>query len=158
MNLFNEFLTIAKTLNKELSIIPVLYGSLRLERVTKVEFSPQDIDVLVPYIFLKEIWEALKSTIEGLGYELTDLQEHEFKKDNFKVGIAYIEDLKPFADVDYTNLVKNDNDGGVYYRLSISDYRKVYSKSLLGGYRRNKYNNKDKRKLDFLNELEQKGH
>lgn len=80
---------------------------------------------------------------------MTDLHEHEFKKNNFKIVIAYLEDLKPFADVDYTNLVKNNNDGTVYYTLSIYDYRKVYSKSLLDGYRRSKNNNKDKRKIDF---------
>ncbi|RTR34009.1 hypothetical protein EKG37_07295 [Robertmurraya yapensis] len=158
MDKYNEFLTIAKTLNQELKIIPVLYGSLGLSRVAKVDFSPQDIDILVPFIFLKERWPELKTTIEGLGYELTDLHEHEFRKAEFKIGIAYLEDLRLFADVDYKSLLKNVDDRAVYYTLSISDYKKVYSKSLLDGYRRNKNNNKDQRKLDFLNEFEQKGH
>ena len=51
MTLYDEFIEIAKNLNAELNIIPVLYGSLGLEKVTGVEFSPQDIDILVPLTF-----------------------------------------------------------------------------------------------------------
>lgn len=42
--------------------------------------------------------------MELQGYKLVDLHEHEFRKTNTKIGIACIEDLKPFADVDYNNL------------------------------------------------------
>lgn len=153
MTLNDEFINIAKSLNKELDIIPVLYGSLGLEKVTNVKFFPQDIDILVPLIFLEEKWSILKSTIEQLGYEMIDLQEHEFKKDMNKIGIAFIEDLKQFADVDYTNLKKNEDNGAMYYTLSISDYLKVYNQSLLDGYRRTKNNGKDRSKLKILNEF-----
>ncbi|GLI88651.1 hypothetical protein ANABIO4_20030 [Bacillus subtilis] len=47
MKLYNEFINIAKTFNKELGIIPLLYGSLGLERVTGLDFSPEDIDILI---------------------------------------------------------------------------------------------------------------
>ncbi len=50
MKLYNEFINIAKTLNKELDIIPLLYGSLGLEKVT-VGLFPEDIDILIPLIF-----------------------------------------------------------------------------------------------------------
>lgn len=40
MTLYDEFIEIAKTLNTDLDITPVLYGSLGLEKVTGVEFSP----------------------------------------------------------------------------------------------------------------------
>ncbi|ADM37846.1 hypothetical protein BSUW23_09000 [Bacillus spizizenii str. W23] len=42
--------------------------------------------------------------MELQGYKMVDLQEHEFRKTNTKIGIAYIEDLRPFADVDYNTL------------------------------------------------------
>ncbi|SDJ25671.1 hypothetical protein SAMN05216352_1472 [Alteribacillus bidgolensis] len=73
MILYDEFIKIAKNFNKELDIIPVLYGSLGLEKVTGVKFSPQDIDILVPLTFLEEKWNIFKSQIEQLGYELIDL-------------------------------------------------------------------------------------
>lgn len=51
MKLYNEFINIAKTFNKELDIIPLLYGSLGLEKVTGLDFSPEDIDLLIPLFF-----------------------------------------------------------------------------------------------------------
>lgn len=47
MTLYDEFISIAKSLNEKLDIVPVLYGSLGLEKATGVNFSPQDIDILV---------------------------------------------------------------------------------------------------------------
>jgi hypothetical protein len=153
MNLYDEFIEITKSLNKDLNIIPVLYGSLGLEKVTGVEFSPQDIDILVPLTFLEEKWVILKSLLENLGYELIDLHEHEFKKDNVKIGISYYEDLKKFANIDYNTLMKNEDNGATYRTLSISEYLKVYNRSLLDGYRRTKNNNKDQSKIKILNKL-----
>ena len=153
MTLFQEFNHVAITLNKELGIIPVLYGSLGLERVTGMDFHPNDIDILVPLTFLEGKWDLLKAVMESLGYVLIDLHEHEFRKNKMKVGIAFIEDLKQFAEVDYHHLEAVKDNGAIYYMLSISDYLKVYKKSFLDGYRRTKNNNKDQRKLEILKQL-----
>lgn len=133
MSLYEEFINIAKTLNKELEIIPVLYGSLGLEKATGLDFSPQDIDLLVPLTYLEEKWQSLKYVIEQSGYQLVNLHEHEFRKDRIKIGIAYVEDLKPFADVDHNSLKVVEGHGAVYYSLTVSDFLKVYNKSLLDG-------------------------
>jgi hypothetical protein len=93
MNLYNDFINFTKKLNEDIDIIPVLYGSLGLEKVTGVDFSPKDIDILVPLIFLEEKWEVLKRLLEKLEYEMIDLHEHEFKKNNVKIGISFYEDL-----------------------------------------------------------------
>ncbi|GIN72799.1 hypothetical protein J14TS2_32740 [Bacillus sp. J14TS2] len=153
MFLYDEFIEIAKMMNKELNIIPVLYGSLGLEKVTEIEFSPQDIDILVPLTFLEEKWELLEAVLGRLGYELIDLHELEFQKGNVKIGISYYEDLKKFADVDYNNLKKNEDSGAIYRTLSISEYLKVYKRSSIDGYRRTKKDNKDQSKIQILNEL-----
>ncbi|HSO59198.1 MAG TPA: hypothetical protein VLQ66_13365, partial [Paenisporosarcina sp.] len=79
--LYTEFLNVAKMLNNDLRVVPVLYGSLGLSRVTHLDFSPQDIDILVPLPFLTTEWETLQQTMEQLGYTLIDLHEHEFRKD-----------------------------------------------------------------------------
>lgn len=155
MSLYEEFINIAKTLNKELEIIPVLYGSLGLEKATGLDFSPQDIDLLVPLTYLEEKWQSLKYVIEQSGYQLVNLHEHEFRKDRIKIGIAYVEDLKPFADVDHNSLKVVEGHEAVYYSLTVSDFLKVYNKSLLDGYRRTKNNNKDQCKLKILNQIVQ---
>ena len=104
MNLYDEFIIIAKSLNKELDIIPVLYGSLGLEKVTGVKFSPQDIDILVPLTYLEEKWSLLKSAIEHLGYEVKKKGEKPSEIVRVNIWIDSIEDLKLFADVDHKNL------------------------------------------------------
>jgi hypothetical protein len=77
-HLYQEFINVSKKLNQELRITPILYGSLGLEKVTKLDFSPQDIDILVPLRFIKNEWQTLKETMEELDYKLVDLHEHKF--------------------------------------------------------------------------------
>ena len=151
--LYEEFIYISKILNRQLSIVPVLYGSLGLGKATQMDFSPQDIDILVPLIFLEEKWVMFQSAMEQLGYSLIDLSEHEFQKEDIKIGFAYTEDLLDFAAVDYKNLERVEENGAYYHLLTVTDYLKVYSKSFQDGYRRTKNNNKDLRKLEFLKKL-----
>ncbi len=153
MTLYEEFIYIARHLNKSLNITPLLYGSLGLEKATGIDFRPQDIDILVPLTFLEEKWDLLKATKEKLGYELVDIHEHEFMKNEIKVGIAFIEDLKPFANIDYNHLKTIEDNGAIYHVLSISDYLQVYKKSSLDGYRRTKNNHKDQQKIEILQQL-----
>jgi hypothetical protein len=151
--LYKEFIYISRLLNENLEIVPVLYGSLGLEKVAKVDFSPQDIDILVPLTYLEEKWQLLQHTMEQLGYMMVNLQEHEFIKNDIKIGFAFTEDLLKFADVDYTSLNVFEDNGSEYYLLTISDYLKVYNKSLQDGYRRTKNNNKDLNKIEILNKI-----
>lgn len=80
--LYEEFICISGLLNQQLDIVPVLYGSLGLGKVTNIDFSPQDIDILVPLTYLEEKWEFLQHTMEQLGYRMVNLQEHEFIKND----------------------------------------------------------------------------
>ena len=151
--LYKEFIEIARLLNRQLDILPVLYGSLGLGIVAKVDFSPQDIDILVPLTYLEEKRKLLQHTMEQLGYRMVNLQEHEFVKNDIKIGFAFTEDLLEFANVDYTNLNEFEDNGSEYYLLTITDYVKVYNKSLQDGYRRTKNNNKDLKKVQILNNI-----
>lgn len=151
--LYKEFLAVAKHLNSNLEITPVLYGSLGLQVVSGLELHPQDIDVLVPSEYVQGKWELLKTNIELLGYILVDQYEHEFEKGGVKLAFAFEEDLLPFAGVDYRALEVTEREGVRYKRLTISDYLKVYRKSLNDGYRRTKNNSKDQRKIDLLEKL-----
>ena len=91
--------------------------------------------------------------MDQLDYMLVDLNEHEFMKNDSKIGFAFIEDLVGFADVDYKSLQIFEDSGAKYYLLTISDYLKVYNKSLQDGYRRTKNNSKDLKKLEILNKI-----
>ncbi|QHJ69603.1 hypothetical protein [Planococcus halotolerans] len=151
--LYGEFTSVCKVLNDELHITPVLYGSLGLAKTTGTDFSPQDIDILVPLIFLENRWGALCGVMERLGYELADLREHEFHNGETQIGFSFMEDLKSFADIDYLNLAAGEEDGAAYYTLNAADYFKVYKKSSEDGYRRTKNDQKDLKKLKVLQQI-----
>jgi hypothetical protein len=150
---YQEFLRITKSLNQELNITPVFFGSLGLSILTNKDLDPQDIDVLVPQIFLKNKWPKLKQCLEELGYELVDLHEHEFVSGKSKIGIGYEEDLMPFAGIDYAQLAQKSSAKATYKYLSLMQYLAVYSKSLTDSYRASKNNQKDQLKIDLIKEM-----
>jgi len=129
-NIFLEFILIVKHINEKFEVIPVLYGSLGLQVLTNIDLNPQDIDILVPEKYIDEEWEYFKASIEDLGYEFIDLDEHEFKKDGLKVAFSFEEDLKQFANIDYNNLKIHQYNGVLYKLLNLEEYLKVYGKSL----------------------------
>ncbi|MDO7908651.1 hypothetical protein Q5741_19875 [Paenibacillus sp. JX-17] len=162
--LYEEFLRITAELQQQLKITPVLYGSLGLERATEMWFAPQDIDILVPERYIREDWTMLQEVMEGVGYVLTDLHEHKFKKsdlseseksslsqhDYYEVGFAYEEDLLPFAGISPEEL-KVIADGPAPYRLlSAQQYLEVYNRSSQDSYRRDKNNDKDLDKIERI--------
>jgi hypothetical protein len=151
--LFTEFLTVATALNNDLHVVPVLYGSLGLGRVTHLDFFSQDIDILVPLSFLTTEWQTLQQTMEQLDYTLIDLHEHEFRKDDITIGFSFTEDLVAFANVDYQSLDVYEDSGTTFHLLTITDYFKIYSASLQDGYRRTKNNSKDSKKVEILKTL-----
>lgn len=151
--LYGEFTSICNALNDELRITPVLYGSLGLAKTTGTDFSPQDIDILVPLIFLEDRWDELCKVMKRLGYELTDLREHEFHNGEMQIGFSFMEDLKSFAEIDYLKLAAVEEGGAAYYMLNAADYFKVYKKSSEDGYRRTKNDQKDLEKLKVLQQI-----
>jgi len=150
---YNEFLKIAKKLNEELNIIPLLYGSLGLQIVTDIDFNADDIDILIPGKYLSDNWNILKETIEGIGYKLTDLHEHEFVKENYRIAFADIESLIYFANIDIELIAIKDNKEIKYKLLNLEEYLKVYLSSSKDGYRKTKNNNKDIHKIELIKQL-----
>ena len=53
-NKFNLFLENARLLSDKLGIVPLLYGSLGLEYLTGDDLGADDIDILVPRVFITE--------------------------------------------------------------------------------------------------------
>lgn len=151
--MYKEFLGIAEKLNSELDIIPLLYGSLGLQKITNIDFNSDDIDMLIPKKYLNDKWNVFKETIEGLSYELIDLHEHTFVKDEFKIAFADIESLVSFAGIDIENIENKSEESIKYKILNLEQYLKVYLQSSKDGYRKVKNNNKDFLKIKTIKRL-----
>ena len=146
-----NFLKMAKLLNDKFNIQPLLYGSLGLEVVTEANLNADDVDVLVPEIFIKSKWNDFRQYLESQGYKMIDLHEHTFENGNIHFSFASIESLETFANIKL-NEIKTQTRNKVYYKLlTLKQYLKVYEASSKDSYRKriNK-NTKDESKIEFI--------
>ena len=151
MTKFDYFLQNAKLLNNKFNIIPLLYGSLGLEVLTKSSLNADDIDILIPQVFVTgDKWTEFKLFLESLGYALIDEHEHTFRKDSVDYSYASLEGLKKFAGIDICDIEIRNISGTKFMLLSLSQYLKVYKKSSLDGYRMNVKEKHDKQKIEFI--------
>lgn len=148
-----EFLYIAGLLNEKLHVVPLLFGSLGLEQRLHTNLNADDIDVLIPEIFLHEKWDSIVSIMNNNGYVLYDLHEHAFEKSGLSVAFASIESLVPFAGINLAKIPIIEETGIRYYLLELQDYLKVYTASSKDGYRKNIKNKKDEQKIKLINKV-----
>ena len=147
---YSEFLLIAKSINVQFNVLPLLFGSLGLEQRLNVDLRADDIDILLPEYYLRDGWQALKKLMEELGYELYDLHEHAFQKGEFSAAFASLENLTPFAGIDIKTIPAVADSDTAYLLLELPDYQKVYEASAKDGYRVNKKEKKDHKKLTLI--------
>lgn len=140
----------AKLLMNKLAIMPLMYGSLGLEYITGESLNSDDIDILIPEVFLKERWEEFKNLLTDQGYILIDEHEHTFQKNGIYYAYASIEELESFAKINLSEIEQRNNDGGWFKLLSLEQYLKVYSVSAKDGYRINVRKKKDNDKIAFI--------
>lgn len=152
-----EFINIARLLNERLNIVPLLFGSLGLEQRLNKNLNADDIDILIPEVFLNERWNSIVALMNGAGYALYDLHEHAFEKSGLSVAFASIESLTPFAGIDLNRLPVIKEDGVCYYLPDLHDYLKVYKASAKDGYRKNVKNKQDEQKIELIsNEIQKR--
>lgn len=145
------FLKNAEFLREILKIEPLLYGSLGLEYLTGENLKADDIDILIPQVFLLEKWDSFKCLLEDNGYILIDEHEHTFEKDNVHYSYASIEELKDFADISVED-IRTVTEGNISFKLlTLQQYLKVYTASSKDGYRKNVKNKKDSEKIGLIN-------
>lgn len=149
-NKFNLFLENARFLSDNLGIIPLLYGSLGLEYLTGDALGSDDIDILVPRVFITERWLEFKALLEAQGYVLVDEHEHTFVRDGVAYSYADIEDLEPFAGINIEDIEMYEADGVTFLLLSLEQYLAVYRQSSKDGYRVNIRQKKDADKIRFI--------
>ena len=149
-NKFNLFLENARFLSDKFAIVPLLYGSLGLEYLTGGVLGADDIDILIPRVFITDRWYEFKALLEAQGYVLVDEHEHTFVRDSVAYSYADIEDLEPFAGINTETIEMHEVDGVRFMLLSLEQYLVVYQKSSKDGYRVNVRQKKDADKIRFI--------
>ena len=149
-NKFNLFLENARFLSDKFDIVPLLYGSLGLEYLTGDALGADDIDILVPRVFITERWHEFKALLEAQGYVLVDENEHTFVLDGVAYSYADIENLEAFAGINTEDIEMHEADGVRFLLLSLEQYLAVYRQSSKDGYRVNIRQKKDSDKIRFI--------
>ena len=150
INKFKLFLENARLLSDKFGIVPLLYGSLGLEYLTRDVLGVDDIDILVPRVFITERWHEFKSLLEAQGYVLADEHEHTFVRDGVEYSYADIEDLEAFAGINTKDIEIHEVDGVRFLLLSLEQFLAVYKQSSKDGYRVNVRQKKDADKIRFI--------
>ena len=149
-NKFDLFLENARLLSNNLGMVPLLYGSLGLEYLTGDALDADDIDILVPRVFITDRWQEFKTLLEAQGYVLVDEHEHTFVRDDVAYSYADIEDLESFAGINTEDIEMHETDGVRFLLLSLEQYLAVYKQSSKDGYRVNVRQKKDADKIRFI--------
>ena len=151
MTKFDCFLQNAEMINDKFNIVPLLYGSLGLEVLTNTSLNADDIDILIPQVFITgDKWKEFKLFLECHGYTLIDEHEHTFLKDGVDYSYASVEGLKEFAGIDICDIEIRNISGTKFMLLSLEQYLKVYQKSSQDGYRVNVKEKQDNKKIEFI--------
>lgn len=157
--LFDEFKTICLYLNK-VGITPTLMGSLGLEFISKEDWDPSDIDIHVPgdprgWEAPDELriydWDKIIAVMKELGYNLIDVHEHEFKKNGVSVEYGTIDSLYDFAGISESDIELIQLNGIKFRVPSLKQFLSIYEASSKDSYRNNNNNNKDFKKIAWLN-------
>ena len=140
----------AKLLSEAFGITPLLYGSLGLEKLTGEDLHADDIDILIPEVFLKARWNRFRTLLEKHGYRLIDEHEHTFEKEDVSYSYASIEELTPFAGITRSDIPLYEQNGVRFLLLNLQQYRRVYAASSKDGYRADVRGKKDADKIALI--------
>lgn len=152
MSKLSQFYDLVRNLNEAFGFRPLLYGSLGLEQRLGRELGADDIDVLIPAIWLTERWEELCGFLEKQGYCLYDPHEHAFLIENVSIAFASVESLEEFAGIDIAKIPEIRYNNICYLLLDLEDYKKVYTASSRDGYRKDKKHKNDAEKIALIDE------
>ena len=127
----------ARLISDRMGITPLMYGSLGLEYLTGASFHADDIDILIPEIFITDRWNEFRNVLEENGYVLTDEHEHTFEKGGIAYSYARLEELESFAGIGMDEIAVCEAENVRFRLLSLRQYLKVYTASAKDGYRVN---------------------
>ncbi len=121
-----------------------------LECLTGENLYADDIDILVPHVFINEKWNAFKASLELQGFRLIDEREHTFVFDGVAFSYDDIEELETFADIRIEDIATREIEDVQFRLLSLEQYLKVYRQSIKDGYRIIVRRKKDYDKILFI--------
>ena len=155
MNLkYEKFLELTKLLNDKFNIHPLLYGSLGLEILTGENLNSDDVDILIPEIFIKAKWPEFMNCLEMHGYAMIDLHEHTFEKYNLHFSFSFIESLESFAKIKQNEIANKNVEDCTFKLMNLQQYLAVYEASSKDNYRKKiEKNTKDENKIKFIKKL-----
>ena len=140
----------AALLQREFQITPLMYGSLGLEYLTGESLNADDLDILIPELFITERWNELCAVLGAHGYVLADAHEHTFTKNGIEYSYASVENLEPFAGIPLSEIGTKEHNGTAFRLLTLQQYLSVYEASSKDGYRVHNRNKKDFEKIEFI--------
>jgi len=150
---FKDFIKVTKFLNKK-DIIPVLYGSLGLYQIIEPQNEIDDIDFLIPEIWLKDKCVEFMEYLESNNFKMDNEHEHEFSHPKIKGRIAFgsMEESEMHSGLKSDGLIPASFDGAKYLTLSAQQYLNAYRACFKDSYRRKKKGDSDMKKIKALEE------
>ncbi len=149
---FKIFLEVVGALNSRFKIIPILYGSLGLCRQIGDFKKANDIDILIPNIFLNKKWNELVKFMQGLGFRLNNEIEHDFIRKKGIVAFGKQNDLKKMCRITLDSLKTSIVGKAKFKELSPKQYLTIYKFMLRDNYRQEKLGKNDKEKINLIEE------
>ena len=146
---FQIFLKVAKLLNKQ-EIIPILFGSLGLNRTIGEFGRANDIDILVPSEIINEKWHDLIKSMRSLSFKLKDEKEHEFIKNSEIVAFGKASDLAEISKINSDILKMSEVDKIKFKELSAEHHLLCYQSMLRDHYRQKKRGKEDEEKIALI--------
>lgn len=140
----------AKLIYDKFGIVSLMYGSLGLEYITNENLNADDIDILIPKVFIADRWNEFKGFLISEGYVLLDEHEHTFQKNNTSYSYASIEELQSFAGIELPDIEWRCSNEIQFRVLSLEQYLKVYRASAKDGYRITVREKKDNDKIALI--------
>lgn len=151
-NLHDEFLKIVIELNK-LNIIPLLLGSLGLEKVTNRSWQASDIDIyLIDEEILDHRYEDIQKILIDRNYVKSLDSYRTYIKDDFEVEYKSFLDFQKLVKIDKEKLNLIRKEGVQYYLPTLEQFIEIYSSSVRDPKRKEK-KEKDAKKLKYLIEM-----
>ncbi len=147
---FKVFLEVAKALNKNFNITPVLFGSLGLYRIIGEFNKANDTDVLIPEEFIHERWNELINFMRNLNFELKDEHEHEFIREGEIVAFGAETDLIKYIQINPETLKTSKVEEAKFRELSPEQYLDLYKFMLRDVYRQEKRGKADQEKIALI--------
>jgi len=134
--MYDSFCAVARRINTELSVLPLLYGSVGLQRLLQSDsLRPDDIDILLPKNCLEEDWPNLLCLMRGEGYALIDEHKHVFRRGAVEISFE-VNDLDGYAGIELSEALSVEDQGASYTLLNLKQYLALYKEFTRDRYRR----------------------